>query len=92
MLDDMEKMIKERLLNELIDKMSDAGGERMKPKGLGVSVEAPDKAHLEEGLDHAKDILSNSKESPMPEPNEGDDEQRLMALLGDDDDEDEDKY
>lgn len=90
MIDDMSQMIKEKLLEELIEKMSDAGGDRMKPKGLGVSVEAPDKTHLAEGLDKAKDILGKSGSSEeMPESDGGseeDDEERLLALLDDEDD------
>ena len=92
MIDDMSQMIKEKLLEELIEKMSDAGGDRMKPKGLGVEVQAPDKAHLAEGLDKAKDLLE-AKGSPVGEsesPSEEDDEQRLLALL-DEDDEDKDR-
>lgn len=86
MLDDMEQMIKEKLLEDLIGKMSDGMGDRMKPKGLGVEIQAPDKAHLAEGLDKAKDLVSHT--DAMPESGDGDDdEQRLMDLLGDDDDE-----
>jgi len=90
-------MIKEKLLEELIAKMSDAGSDRMKPKGLGVEVQAPDKEHLAEGLDKAKDLLSKSDapelEASEPSPehdsdsSEEDDEQRLLALLEDDEDE-----
>lgn len=93
MIDDLEQMIKEKLLQDLIDKMSDAGGSRLKPKGLGVSVEAPDKAHLAEGLDKAKDLLGKgaapSEDEELPsEHSDEDDEQRLLQLL-DEDDEDE---
>ena len=42
MMDQLEQMLKEKLLEELIDKMSDAGGDRLKPKGLGVEVQAKD--------------------------------------------------
>lgn len=91
MLDDMSQMIKEKLLEELIEKMSSAGGDRMKPKGLGVEVQAPDKEHLAEGLDKAKDLIQKPGESEPSEGGEEDDEQRLMALLDDDDDE-KDKY
>lgn len=89
MLDDMSQMIKEKLLEELIDRMSDAGGERMKPKGLGVEVQAPDQAHLAEGLDKAKDILDQPGSADLdglPGGSEEDDEQRLLALLEDDED------
>jgi len=91
-MDAMEQMIKEKLLEELISKMSDAGGDRMKPKGLGVEVQAPDKEHLAEGLDKAKDLLGKSDSpdledaEPSADSSEEDDEQRLLALLDDDDD------
>lgn len=98
MLDDMSQMIKEKLLEELIDKMSSSHGDSMKPKGIGVSVEAPDKEHLADGLDKAKDLLG--KGGPLPgldsasgsPGDDDDDEQRLMDLLGDDDDDDKGKY
>lgn len=91
----MEQMIKEKLLEDLIDKMSGGIGDRMKPKGLGVEVQAPDKAHLADGLDKAKELVS--KGGPLPgldekgpsESSEEDDEQRLLDLLGEDDEDDE---
>lgn len=83
MIDDMSQMIKEKLLEELIEKMSSAGGDRLRPKGLGVEVEAPDKAHLADGLDKAKDLLGAKEQASS----EDDDEQRLLELLGEDDDE-----
>lgn len=90
MKDDVMQMIKERLLNELIDKMS-VGDDRMKPKGLGVEVQAPDKEHLAEGLDKAKDLLSKGEAPEMDaEPSDhGDDEERMLELLAQDDDDDE---
>lgn len=91
-MDERDQKIKEMLLNELIDRMTDSGADRMKPKGLGVSVEAPDKEHLEQGLDHAKSILSSAKEMPQPQHDDGDDEHRLMALLGDEDDDEDKEY
>lgn len=89
MMDQLEQMIKEKLLNELIDRMDSSSGDRMKPKGLGVEVQAPDKAHLAEGLDKAKDLLDkgSAPETEMGGGDSEDDEQRLMALLDDDDDE-----
>lgn len=101
MIDDMEQMIKEKLLQELIDRMSDAGADRMKPKGLGVEVQAADPEHLKEGLDKAKDLVGKAPmkgDSSLPDEmasddqpsSEEDDEQRLLQLLAeDDDDEDE---
>lgn len=92
MKDAMMDMIKERLLDELIDKMS-VGDDRMKPKGLGVEVQAPDKEHLADGLDKAKDLL-DSGEIPEVEPSEhgsDDDEERMLQLLADGDDDDDEK-
>lgn len=87
MKDDMMQMIKERLLNELIDKMS--GDDRMAPpKGVGVEVQAPDKAGLAEGLGKAKDLLDKGA---VPEPEASaqhdpeDDEERMLQLLAEDD-------
>lgn len=90
MLDDMTQMIKEKLLEDLIEKMSEHPSELMKPKGLGVEVQAKDPGALKEGLDKAKELVGKGGEMPGEESgehDEGDDEQRLMALLGDDDDE-----
>lgn len=89
MMDDLEQMIKERLLQDLIEKMSDQSGDRLKPKGLAVEVAAPDKEHLSDGLDQAKDAVG-SIPSQGESPSEEDDEQRLMELLGDDEDEEKD--
>lgn len=95
MKDDVMQMIKERLLNELIDKMS-VGDDRMKPKGLGVEVQAKDPDALKEGLDKAKDLLG-SDDLPASDVDAGssdhdDDEERMLELLAkDDDDEDEGK-
>ncbi len=91
-MDEMEQMIKEKLLQGLIEKMSDANGSRMRPKGLAVQVAAPDKEHLESGLEDAKSILGGkSSEESSESPSEEEDEQRLMALLSEDDDEDDKK-
>lgn len=87
---DMLQMIKERLLDELIDKMSD-GDDRMRPKGVGVEVEAKDPAALKEGLDKAQDIVGKG-DLPEPQPHENnpeDDEARMLQLLSEDDDDDE---
>jgi hypothetical protein len=92
MKDDLMQMIKEQLLQELIGKMSD-GDDRMKPKGLGVEVQAPDKEHLADGLDKAKDLLASGA---APEPSDegsgsDDDEERMLQLLAEDDDDEEKK-
>lgn len=92
MLDDMERMIKEKLLNELIGRMSDMGGDRMKPKGLGVEVQAPDKEHLQQGLEKAQDLVSKAPAAEASEGSDDDDEKRLMALLGDDEDDDDKEF
>jgi hypothetical protein len=81
MMDDMEQMIKEHLLKELIEKMSDGAGDRMKPKGLEVEMI---------GKGEPAPELEASKDHELEEPSEhdgseSDDEQRLMELLGDDD-------
>lgn len=94
MLNDMEHMIKQRLLEDLIEKMSDKHGERLGPeKGMAVQVAAPDKSKLAEGLDKAKGILSSM---PMDHEEEGgdepeSDEERLMELMHGEDDDDEDE-
>lgn len=85
MIDEMEQMIKEKLLEGLIDKMSGGMADRMKPKDLGVEVQAPDKEHLAEGLDKAKDILG--KDVASDDGGDEDDEQRMLELLDHDDDE-----
>lgn len=92
MKDDVMDMIKERLLNELIDKMSD-GDSRMKPKGVGVEVQAKDPQALQEGLDKAKEFLGkgDAPEMEAPAHDSDDDEQRMLELLAQDDDDDEGK-
>jgi hypothetical protein len=93
MLEDIDHMIKEKLLEDLIDQMGMKSGERLKPKGLAVQVEAPDKKHLSEGLEHAKGALSHIPEPSGGEGEEGgeedDDLSRLMEMAGKDDDDDE---
>lgn len=96
---DMHKMLTEKLLQDLISKMEDKMGERMKPaeepKAMEVSVAAPDKDHLSDGLDKAKDAISAMHDPKAESEDEGheSDEDRLRELLSehDDDDEDEDK-
>jgi hypothetical protein len=53
-------------------------------KPLEVSVAAPDKEGLAEGLDHAKEIAEGADLGDSDES----DEDRLMALLGEDDEDD----
>jgi hypothetical protein len=86
MKDDMMQAIKERLLDELIDKMSNADPRMSPEKGLGVEVQAKDPASLKEGLDHAKDVVDQ-----VPAHSPDDDEERMLELLANDD-EDEGKY
>lgn len=93
MKDDMMQMIKERLLDELIDKMS-VGDDRMKPKGVGVEVQAHDPEALKEGLDKAKDLVGSAhapEMESMPEHGSDDDEGRMLELLAQDDDDDDDR-
>ena len=91
-MDSLEQRIKEKLLQGLIEQMENKMGgdldKQFPKKSLEVSVAAPDKEHLAEGLDKAKDIAENADIGP----DEDSDEQRLMELLGKgDDDEDEDQ-
>ena len=97
MMDDLEQKLKEGLLENLIEHMSNGIGDSMKPKGLAVEVAAPNKDKLAEGLDKAKDVLGSipepseeggleSEESPDDEES---DEERLLKLLSGEDDEDE---
>ena len=94
MHDDMDSKIKDRLLQELIEKMEDvlAGDAMARHKGMSVEVAAPDKEHLKEGLDKAKDVVEQAPEmmggdkeavpaEKMPESSEEDDESRLLDLL-----------
>lgn len=91
MLDDLEQQIKERLLEDLITRMSDAGGDRLKPKDMAVQVAAPDKDKLAEGLDKAKGVLDElpegKEEASASSSSEEDDEERLMELLDEEDEE-----
>lgn len=81
MMNDLEDRMKEKLLEGLIEhmqgRMGDDLGAKFPKKAMEVSVAAPDKEGLAEGLDHAKEVASGD---------EGDDEDRLMELLGEDDD------
>lgn len=88
MKEDMLQMIKEQLLQELINKMSD-GDDRMRPKGLGVEVQAKDPAALKDGLDKAQEIVGDS-ESGAHDAGSDDDESRMLEMLAKDDDDDED--
>lgn len=88
MKEDMLQMIKEQLLQELINKMSD-GDDRMRPKGLGVEVQAKDPAALKDGLDKAQEIVGDS-EPDAHETGSDDDESRMLEMLAKDDDDDED--
>lgn len=95
MMDDLEQKLKEGLLENLIEHMSDTMGSRMKPKGVAVEVAAPDKARLAEGLDKAKGVVGSMPDHGEPDGDEAggedSDEERLMQLLaeGDDDEDDE---
>lgn len=100
---EMEKKIKEKLLEGLIEHMEDKMAGGMKPeKGMAVEVAAPDKEKLAEGLDKAKDIVGKHSEpdgdeglfptkAPDGDGDEMSDEERLKALMalskGDEDEE-----
>lgn len=85
-MDDLESKLHQKLLEGLIEHMQGRMGDdlaaKFPQKGLEVSVAAPDKDSLSDGLAKAKDITDSDGDS---------DEDRLMAALGDDDDDDEDK-
>lgn len=90
MIDDMTQMIKEKLLKDLINQMSEGHAGRMMPeKGMGVEVQAADKSGLEDGLDKAKSVLSKAGDVEASDEGSGeeDDEHRLMELLEEDEDE-----
>lgn len=95
-----EQKIKEKLLQSLISHMDDQMGEKMRPhKAMEVSVAAPDKEKLVEGLSKAKELMDSGElGSDHPESEGSDepssDEDRLMDLAdrdsdGSEDDEDE---
>lgn len=77
---ELEQQIKEQLLDELIEHMNSQRGESLRPKGVAVEVAAADKGALSEGLDKAKEVVSEA-------PTEEDDEHRMMQLLAEDEDE-----
>ncbi len=93
-MDDLEQKLKEGLLENLIEHMSNKMGDSMKPKGLAVQVAAPDKEHLAEGLDKAKGVLGEMPEESESGHDSGEesDEDRLMELLGEDDEDDKKGY
>lgn len=94
-MNDDDQKLKDALLQSLIEKMEDVLGDDMNPhKGMAVEVAAPDKEHLADGLDKAKEVLDHA---PMPgmdgksseEADDGkSDEERLAELLGDSEDKD----
>lgn len=92
-MDDLEQTIKSKLLEGLIEhmqgKMGDDLGSKYPQKALEVSVAAPDKEHLAEGLAKAHEMTSDGKSLGEGDEDEGSDEDRLMALLGDDEDDEE---
>lgn len=86
-MDALEQRIKEKLLEGLVEhmdaKMGDDLAAKFPKKSMEVSVAAPDKEKLAEGLDHAKHLAAE-----VPMQDEESDEDRLMALMGDDDKDD----
>ncbi|GAC1460087.1 MAG: hypothetical protein NVSMB70_05430 [Chamaesiphon sp.] len=98
-MDDLEQKIKQKLLEGLVEHMQGKMGESLSSKypsekAMEVSVAAPDKEHLAEGLEHAHAMAASGKlggEVGGESPEEHDeahesDEDRLMELLGDDED------
>ncbi|HLD91098.1 MAG TPA: hypothetical protein VI911_08815 [Patescibacteria group bacterium] len=60
-VDDKSKKIKESMLDDIDSIMNEAGGEEL--KGMKkVTVAAPDKDGLEEGLEKAKEIVGSEEE------------------------------
>lgn len=91
-MDSMEQKLKEKLLEGLIEHMNDKMGGDLESKfapkkALSVEVAAPDKEGLAAGLEHAHDLADGDSDS-----DQGSDEDRLMALLGDDDEDDKDRF
>jgi hypothetical protein len=91
-MDALEQKMKEKLLEGLIEHMQDKMGQGLEAKypkkAVEVSVAAPDKDKLLEGLDHAKELTEHAPE--MHPSDETSDEDRLMALMDQEDDDDED--
>lgn len=94
-MDDLETRMKEKLLEGLIEhmhgKMGEDMGAKFPHKAMEVSVAAPDKEKLAEGLEHAKGLIGKEgspEEEAAESPAEEEDEDRLMALLGEKDDDD----
>lgn len=92
-MDPLEQRMKEKLLEGLIEHMQGRMGDDLEAKfpkkAVEVSVAAPDKDGLAEGLGHAKELAESGE---LGHEDEGSDEDRLMALMGHgdkDDDEDE---
>lgn len=101
---DDDSALKDAILEKLLDALTDNMGEdpRLQPKGMQVEVAAPDKAHLAEGLDKAKEVVQHapvadalagkgdSDRADDEDDGQKSDAERLAELLGADaDDEDE---
>lgn len=97
-MDDNEQQMKLKVLSSLIDYLDNRSADSlrpMSPKGLGVTVEAKDKAGLDDGLEKAKSILAGSSDLPTGLDHDSEqpsddmsDEDKLMQLLSDQDDDD----
>lgn len=87
MMDDLEERMKQKILeglrDHMMDRMGDGMAEKFPKKAMEVSVMAPDKEHLSEGLGKAKEMAEG-------EHGDDSDEDRLMAMMGDHDEDDED--
>ena len=101
---DKDSELKDQILQMLIDHMEDRMGDSMRPgdaedgKHMAVEVAAPDKAHLAEGLDKAKEVLAHApdvSDAKSPDEEQGSDEDddadRLAELLGESDDDEDDE-
>lgn len=96
---DDDTAMKDRVLAALIDSMEEVlGSSKLSPpagKGLAVEVAAPDKEHLQDGLEKAGDVIDQAPDAsadPLaakPAASGGEsDEDRLLALLEGEEDED----
>lgn len=89
-MDSLEQKMKEKLMEGLIEHMTDQMGmgleSKFPKKAMEVSVAAPDEKALMEGLDKAKEVTGEASDGDREES----DEDRLMQLLSEDE-EDEDK-
>lgn len=96
--------LKNKILSDFMDYLLDRGGSELasklappmdpaQDKGLAVEVQAPDKEHLQDGLEKAGDVLDkvpDMQSAASPDDGKSDDE-KLADLLASEDEDDEDK-